>query len=210
MTKTINNQTFELLPERALYWQQQNALIISDLHIGKGMHFRKAGIPIPNAVFDTDLEKLNHLITLKNPSSVIIVGDMFHSDYNNEIAVFDIWRAQYPGVSFKLVKGNHDILPRNKYKDLGIEFYDTLEIDEISFCHDCPEHFGDKYYLTGHIHPGVRISGLGRQSLRLPCFYFNHQYAILPAFGRFTGLATVNPQDGDDVFVIAEGKVMQL
>jgi hypothetical protein len=37
--------------------------------------------------------------------------------------------------------------------------------------------------------PGVRISGVAGQSERLPCFVLGYSRAILPAFGRFTGLA---------------------
>ena len=48
------------------------------------------------------------------------------------------------------------------------------------------------YALCGHIHPGVRLSGSGGQSERLPCFVLGRRRAILPAFGGFTGLALVS------------------
>ena len=50
------------------------------------------------------------------------------------------------------------------------------------------------YFFSGHIHPGIRIDGAGRQSLYFPCFYFGKKYAVLPAFSRFTGAAVIYPE----------------
>ncbi len=46
--------------------------------------------------------------------------------------------------------------------------------------------------------------GNGRQRLRLPCFYFGTEGAILPAFSVFTGLYAVEPEEDAEVFVIGE------
>ncbi|MGB3619143.1 MAG: phosphoesterase, partial [Catalinimonas sp.] len=67
----------------------------------------------------------------------------------------------------------------------------------------------DGYALAGHLHPAVRLNG-GGASLRLPCYWFGAQQGLLPAFGAFTGTATVRPRAGDGVFVIAEEQVMQV
>jgi len=34
-TLTINNNTLELLPQKAIYWQEIKTLIVSDLHLGR-------------------------------------------------------------------------------------------------------------------------------------------------------------------------------
>jgi metallophosphoesterase superfamily enzyme len=49
---------------------------------------------------------------------------------------------------------------------------------------------------------------MGRQSLRFPCFYFNAQFAVLPAFSRFTGLALIEPKKQEDVFAIVNDQVI--
>jgi metallophosphoesterase superfamily enzyme len=67
-----------------------------------------------------------------------------------------------------------------------------------------------KYNLSGHIHPGVHLEGIARQSMTLPCFYFGKSVGLLPAFGLFTGLARIRPKAGDKVFVIAKGKVVEV
>jgi metallophosphoesterase superfamily enzyme len=53
------------------------------------------------------------------------------------------------------------------------------------------------------VHPSLRLAGRGRELVRLPCFFFGKDYAILPAFGPFTGMADVEPVQGDRVYVIA-------
>jgi uncharacterized protein len=61
---------------------------------------------------------------------------------------------------------------------------------------------GRPYYFSGHLHPGIRINGMGKQSLQFPCFYFGGEYAILPAFGRFTGTVSIDPGAESNVFAI--------
>jgi metallophosphoesterase superfamily enzyme len=64
--------------------------------------------------------------------------------------------------------------------------------------------FPDKapYYFSGHLHPGIRIRGMGKQSLQFPCFYFGTEYAVLPAFGKFTGTVSIDPLPESNVFAI--------
>jgi uncharacterized protein len=66
------------------------------------------------------------------------------------------------------------------------------------------------YIFSGHIHPGVRISGAGKQSLYFPCFYFTPSFCVLPAFSRFTGLASIRQEKGDAVFAIVNKSIIQL
>jgi len=63
------------------------------------------------------------------------------------------------------------------------------------------------YPVAGHVHPAVALSGNGR-TMTLPCFYFGHDYALLPAFGEFTGTAVVRPRAGERVFVLAGGEII--
>ena len=47
-------QDLLLLPEKAIYWKQQKALIAADVHLGKVGHFRKAGIAVPQQLAKDD------------------------------------------------------------------------------------------------------------------------------------------------------------
>ena len=66
------------------------------------------------------------------------------------------------------------------------------------------------YALCGHLHPGVRIVGAAEESVRLPCFVVGPRRAILPAFGRFTGLALIAPASCDVVVAIAGRRLFAL
>ncbi len=106
-------------------------------------------------------------------------------------------------IEFHLVRGNHDILKKHGTQKQGITVHETtLTIGKFCFQHDpgeC-ENSTAEYVFSGHIHPGVTINGLGKQTLRFPCFYFAETYCILPAFSKFTGCVDINTEDGDTRF----------
>lgn len=199
--------------ERCLYWENNKALVVSDLHFGKTGHFRRSGIPVPAEVYKEDLQRLWHQIQHFKPQKIIIVGDLFHSRANLEHSWFRKWRSDLHGIDMHLVIGNHDILSRSEYLDMDLILHkEGLTIGGFSFVHDLqPEMLSsDHYFISGHVHPGIRIEGIGKQALRFPCFYFGLQYSVLPAFSRFTGLYLIEPKPGEDVFAIVENKLIQV
>jgi DNA ligase-associated metallophosphoesterase len=207
---TINKQTFWLSATRTIFWEEQKALILSDLHFGKTGHFRKAGIAIPQSVYKEDLQRLINLIQYFKPRQIIAVGDLFHSRVNLELDLFKRWRKDFDAINFILVKGNHDILKEGWYEDADIKVTDELLVDEIFFIHQHCETREDVFTFCGHIHPGIIINGLGKQSLRFPCFYFTKHQCILPAYSKFTGMATINPSVTDSVYAIVDDSVIKV
>lgn len=212
----IKDQTLWLSSERSVYWEQEKALVVSDLHIGKTGHFRKAGIAVPQSIFKEDMHRLVSLIQYFSPSKLIVVGDMFHSYANKELELFTKWRNDFSHLVVKLVKGNHDILQKKWYNTAGIELFDShLTIEQFCFQHDPGECGKDEkhknsYVFSGHIHPGITISGIGKQSLRFPCFYFTDTYCVLPAFSRFTGTVSIRPNDNDIAFAIVNNSLVRV
>lgn len=212
---TIHGNSCWLSPERLIFWEEEKALIVSDLHFGKTGHFRKAGIPVPQHVYMEDLQRLFHQVQYFQPIQLIVVGDLFHSNANKELALFNKWRQDHSSLQIHLVKGNHDILKKEWYDECGIlTVQKEMVIRHFSFIHDpeMAEHCqsSSHYCFSGHIHPGIAIKGLGKQSLRFPCFYFGKKLAVLPAFSRFTGMATIEIQNGESIFAIVENKVVRL
>lgn len=201
----IEGENLTLLPERAIFWDAQKTLIISDLHLGKAGHFRKHGIPISRKIHLTDLQILESLLKTYKPEKVILLGDLFHSYENSEWKDFLRFMEIYNSHEFILVEGNHDIL--SEYPE-DLILTTKLDIEPFTFTHIREE---SKYFnLSGHIHPGVSIKGKGRQSITMPCFYFSSTYGLLPAFGQFTGIKKIRPKSDDQVFGIADSVVIEL
>jgi DNA ligase-associated metallophosphoesterase len=208
----LQQQRYWLSPERMVFWEDEKALIVSDLHFGKTGHFRKSGIPVPQSVYKEDLQRLVSQLQYFQPRQLIVVGDMFHSHANKELELFKKWRHDLPDLTIRLVKGNHDILQDKWYDELHIETTEQLHINGVAFTHDITggagTAAGTRYSFSGHIHPGINIRGNGRQSLSFPCFYFSPAYCVLPAFSRFTGLAMMRPAGADEVFAIVNHSII--
>jgi uncharacterized protein len=203
------DQNLWLDPLCAMYWEEKDMLIVSDLHLGKSGHFRRHGTPLPGIVGDNNLWNLSMLIDRYSPKSVLFLGDLFHSEYNEEWAQFLDLKANYEDLNWILVKGNHDILDVDIYSLSNLDVVDELFVEPFYFVHE-PEDLAGKpgYGLAGHIHPCVRLSGKAKQSMRLKCFWFGKTQGLMPAFGDFTGSHRIQPKKGDDVFVIA-GKTVK-
>jgi uncharacterized protein len=206
----LQQQNCWLSPDRAIFWEEEKALVVSDLHFGKTGHFRKAGIPMPQSVYKEDLQRLVNQIQYFQPKQLVVVGDMFHSRANKELELFRKWRHDLPDIDIRLIKGNHDILHDIWYQEAGLQVSkEELTIGPFVFRHDIAGYDAPGSYLfSGHLHPGIRIRGGGRQALDFPCFYFSNSYCILPAFSRFTGLAIIDPNEGDTVFAIVNKTIV--
>lgn len=206
----LAGQQFWLSAARCLFWEEQRTLVLSDLHFGKTGHFRKEGIAVPTEIYQEDLMRLMEQVQCFKPEKIIFVGDLFHSRINLEIDWFHTWRKELHHIPMHLVVGNHDILPSSIYADMGLILHkEALILNPFCFVHEAPEKYIDQHYvISGHVHPGIRLSGVGKQSLRFPCFYFNPHYAILPAFSAFTGLALIEPKKDENVFAIVENQVI--
>src|SRR6478609_8350233 len=101
----LQQQRYWLSPERMVFWEEENALIVSDLHFGKTGHFRKSGIPVPQNVYKEDLQRLVSLLHHFNPRRLVVVGDFFHSHANTELDWFKRWRESFTMLEILLVRG---------------------------------------------------------------------------------------------------------
>jgi uncharacterized protein len=204
----IQHQTLWLSAARVLFWEEAQIMIAADLHFGKSGHFRKSSIPIPQAVFKQDLHRLFDQIQYFQPKKVLIVGDMFHSSDNAEIEWFSQWRASCRQIPFLLIQGNHDILSTERYDRLGIELKkDQYSLNPFQFQHHpstpiAPETI---WQISGHVHPGVALVGMGKQKMKFPCFHVRKQQILLPAFSDFSGLHCMPIEKEDQIFAIVPG-----
>lgn len=201
-----------LLPERALYWPRQRALIVADVHLGKAAAFRAAAIPVPAGTTAANLERLAAAIARTGAQRLICLGDLLHARSGRvpeTIAAVSAWRRQHPHLAFWLVRGNHDRYAGDPPAEWRVHCFDEPVVDPPFVWRHFPETETAGYTIAGHLHPALRL-GRGRLGETLPCFFFGEAVGILPAFGDFTGTMILRPQSNDRAFVLAENKVMQV
>jgi DNA ligase-associated metallophosphoesterase len=203
-----DGQQLILLPQRAVWWPELSVLIVADTHFGKTGTFRQGGIPAPRGVDESDLLRLGNLIASVEAKRCIILGDLFHSIENTGWELLDKWTSDQSDCTMELVPGNHDILPAQRYKQAGLLVHNPqIALNGVRLVHDPDEPvFSDlmdcTYTLSGHIHPGARLSGRARQTMMVPCYFMGATFGILPAFGQFTGLSLVHPGRNDQIFAV--------
>lgn len=185
-------------------------MIVSDLHLGKAAHFRRHGIAVPNAVNTNTLERLSALVSGHRPRRLLVLGDLFHSEENSEWLEFKAWLSDLNAEpwfeEFRLVEGNHDILHPSAFDGVRLERSARWAHGNWMFVHD-PADLADlpdgRFGVSGHLHPALSLVGKGRQSLKLPCWWYSVERRVLvvPTFGTFTGSVSVKPQPGDSCWV---------
>lgn len=208
----FKNHLLKFLPEKAIWESNLSAIFLADLHFGKAAHFRKSGIPIPEPIHQEDLSRLSNLIFKYQPKDFYFLGDLFHSDWNAQWEVLNQFLKSFTETKFHLIKGNHDVLSPVAYTRSSFQIHiEPLVLGDLVLSHEpIDSNSLDQLNLCGHIHPGIRLTGKARQSVRIPVFHLRCNQLILPAFGNFTGLALITPKAGDQIFGVVEKKIIQI
>ena len=198
------NETLELLSEKAIFWEKENTLFLADPHFGKAAAFRKAGIPIPEITTEDDLQKLAIIVEKTGTQRIIFLGDFIHARQSKTQVLRNLlylWRDEFAKLELHLIRGNHDLSSGDPWPELMIE----CPHEPWSLLHwDCRHHpvaTFSKPYFAGHVHPGYALRGKGRTRERSSCFQISKSRIIFPAFGSFTGLKTIKPEEGEQIFV---------
>ena len=213
---TIAGQSVLLLPQKAMFIANQSknggTLLLADVHIGKASAFRSRNFYAPDGISNFDLLRLSELVEKLSVTRVVILGDLVHSQDGMspvEVESFEHFQGRHKNLEVILVLGNHDRkvkLPASWRLDL----VDVHMVDgPFVYSHELIKSKG-KYVLCGHVHPSVVLSGPAHQRERLPCFWLRTSYAILPAYGVFTGSYTIKPSRADKVFVVAHDTVVRM
>lgn len=205
---TFAGETLSARASGALFWAEQQVLIVSDLHLGRTERIAREGGQIIPPYENTDtLRRLENDIRALQPATVVCLGDSF-DDLTATASLTDIeidWITRLQaGKQWIWVEGNHDPAPL----DLGGTSRETLSIGGLTLRHIATS--GAQGEISGHYHPKVTVPTRGRGITR-PCFLFDNQRLIMPAFGTYTGgmKVTRDPLSkmfGTDAEVIITGK----
>jgi DNA ligase-associated metallophosphoesterase len=205
-----------LLPQRAVWREATRALFVADVHFGKDAAFRAAGLPVPTGSTRENLARLDALIATLAPRTLVVLGDLFHARaaYRDaSLGEVAAWRAARRDLPIRLVAGNHDIGAGPPPVELGLEVVDEPHHFDGLECrhHPLDDVGGDgPPALAGHIHPAARLAGPGHDRVRLPCFVLRGRQVVLPAFGEFTGSASLQVDADAALCVVAGDRLLHI
>jgi metallophosphoesterase superfamily enzyme len=91
----IGGQIMHIDVRRALFWPQQNALLVADVHLGKASLLRQAGTALPPGTTTQGLARLSSLIADYRPQRLLILGDLVHGAESRQAA----WLAIFAGMA---------------------------------------------------------------------------------------------------------------
>ena len=202
----IRGNNFTLHCSGALFWQEEKMLLISDVHLGKVMHFRRHGFALPQNSVAGNFLQLTTVADYFKAETICFLGDLFHSSLNAEWQLFEEW-VRSRSEQLILVEGNHDLISTELYDRVGVAVVSELIVNNFLLIHE-PEIRERLFTFCGHIHPGVKLRGPGRQVLNLPCFFQAEHQLILPAFGEFTGKHVLKPAENDRIYAITKEEVI--
>ncbi len=212
-TTALAGVSVELHAERALFWSHERTLFVADVHLGKAAAFRAGGVALPRGTTAADLARLTALVARTGAQRLVVLGDLLHAAAGRVAALdaaFVRWRNEHRSLELVLVRGNHDARSGDPPRTWGVRVVDAPHaLAPFLACHE-PASPRTGYALCGHLHPGVRVGGAGFDSARVPCFVLRPRQALLPAFGRFTGLSLVDPASDTQVVAIAGTRLFAL
>lgn len=168
----------------ALYWPDERALVVADLHLEKGSALAARGMLLPPYDSAETLERLAWVVARYAPRLVIALGDSFH-DRNGAMRLGSHDRAALAdlqhGRDWIWITGNHDPEPCG----LPGMSLPTFRCGPLTFRHE-PTTGAESGEIAGHLHPAAKVSQRGR-SLTRRCFVGDGRRLVMPAFGAYAG-----------------------
>ncbi|MBX9664245.1 ligase-associated DNA damage response endonuclease PdeM [Novosphingobium sp.] len=207
------DQEFALAPSRALYWAEERALIVADLHLEKASWYAQRGQMLPPYDSRETLSRIADALRETGARRVLCLGDNFHDSHGParlEPHAAGMLDALMCATDWVWITGNHDC-QETSVEAQGVP---ELTVRGIALRHEArPGETGAE--LSGHFHPKLRVTARGRSVAR-PCAVASERRLILPAFGALTGgmnaadpaiLGALQPARAIDALVPAAGKL---
>ncbi len=188
----------------SLFIENENCLVLGDLHIGSDTRLSSSGALSPilglteiKETITSILEKISNKNKNQKIKKIILLGDICNNfgypNYSETKGIVELFKF-LKNITNKiiLIKGNHDQFIENILKELDIKQVNELIINKILFCH------GDKIInanteietiIIGHEHPAISINN-GIRTEKFKCFikskYEKSDLWVLPSLNKLT------------------------
>ena len=177
--------SFVATPEGALYWPDQQALLVADLHLEKASWFARLGQFLPPYDSQATLTSLAAQVEATGATRLYCLGDSFHDRFGCDrlpSAARELLLSLTDRLDWHWIVGNHD----PGFADhCGGTLSDELDIAGITLRHEAVAN-DPRPEMSGHFHPKLRLTLKGRRVSRR-CFVISQSKLIFPAFGSLTG-----------------------
>jgi uncharacterized protein len=187
MTRSFSfgQQTFEVAGDAALYWPEQRALLVADLHLEKASSYASGGQMLPPYDSLSTLKELETLAALFDVRAIICLGDNFH-DNDGEARLGGEAAALLSHLTGRFewtwITGNHDPHLSGRWGGKSVL---ELVTSGIILRHEAdPDDTAPE--ISGHFHPKYRAV-MRKRMVSRRCFVQTTNKIIMPAFGALTG-----------------------
>ncbi|WP_394348804.1 metallophosphoesterase [Halobellus captivus] len=191
----------EFLP-RAVYLRRADALVLADLHVGRG---ESSSLRLPVGERRDLVERLDALLAATGPARTVFAGDVLHrfgtaSARSRETVEALRGCCDDAGSTPVFVRGNHDTALESVSDDVR-EHYVACDDPRTVVCHGHEEPSVDAdRYVIGHDHPAIEIEGQRRPcALDAPDAYRGADVLMLPAFSRLAPGVEINAARAADL-----------
>lgn len=209
----VCNETLTLSSEKALIWEQQKLLVLSDVHLGKAESFQAAGIPLPSGDHLEEFKRLEKLLQSFLIKQVYILGDLIHQKDSWSATLLKDMGAffrKHEDTQWHLLIGNHEKGSREFLESLHLQLHEEdVELGPFVFTHGHKQGKNSLFEIRGHLHPRIYLQQ-GPLKLNLPCFWLEKDRLTLPSFGILTGGYKIGPKRSDRVFAVGENEVFEV
>lgn len=186
--------------DRACYFSDADALVLADLHVGRG-EASNVDLPLGERA-DLD-DRLCALLDSFSPATVVFAGDVLHTfstatDRARETVDGLANACRSRGASVVAVAGNHDTMLGTVWDGRVRDEHRLSDGTLVCHGHAEPDATAPRY-VVGHDHPAIEIEGR-----RHPCLLYGEEVYrggdlfVLPAFSPLAPGVVVNHMAASD------------
>lgn len=188
-----------------LYLQEQDAVVIADLHLGFEASLQQDGISVPHIQKGMVLEKLDKVYSRYSPRTMVVAGD-FKNEFSKNLRqewleIEEVLDHMLDRSDVRILRGNHDNYLMTILARKGMELPYNIDIGRYTVMHGHkqmePGKHGSNPLIIGHEHPSIRLRDEMGAIVKLPCFlYLEGQYVVLPSFSPLASGGDILSREG--------------